>query len=90
MSFDTILVEQDNNVQTIFLNRPERLNAWTQHMSDEIRQSMRDAANDDNVKVIIITGTGRGFCAGADMDSLNSLDAEQREQEGKNSVFSIR
>ena len=88
MSFDTISVEQDNNVQTIFLNRPERLNAWTQHMSDEIRQSMRDAANDDNVKVIIITGTGRGFCAGADMDSLNSLDADQREQEGKNSPYS--
>ena len=88
MNFKTISIEQKNNIHTIYLNRPDRLNAWTPQMASEIRQSMDEATKDNNVKVIVITGTGRGFCAGADMDSLNSIDADEREKEQQNSPYS--
>jgi len=88
MNFETISIEQKNNIHTIYLNRPDRLNAWTPQMASELRKSMDEATKDNNVKVIVITGTGRGFCAGADMDSLNSIDADEREKEQQNSPYS--
>ena len=57
-------------------------------MASEIRKTMDEATKNNNVKVIVITGTGRGFCAGADMDSLNSIDADEREKEQQNSPYS--
>lgn len=59
-----------NGVATITLNRPDRLNAWTPTMADEVRQAVGSAGNNPEVRVIIITGAGRGFCAGADMSIL--------------------
>ena len=88
MNFETISIEQKNNIHTIYLNRPDRLNAWTPQMASEIRKTMDEATKNNNVKVIVITGTGRGFCAGADMDSLNSIDADEREKEQQNSPYS--
>src|SRR6218665_2362149 len=55
-------------------NRPARLNAWTAPMEREVRQAMEQAADDDGVRAIVLTGAGRGFCAGADMDELKDLD----------------
>ncbi len=60
-------------VATITLNRPDKLNAWTRMMEQEVRQAMRDAAADDQVRVIVLTGAGRGFCAGADISLLNEV-----------------
>jgi len=62
-----------DRVATITLNRPDKLNAWTGTMEQEVRASMHDAESDANVRVIILTGGGRGFCAGADMSLLNSI-----------------
>lgn len=68
-----ILYEVSGHVATVTLNRPDKLNAWTRLMEKEIRQAMEQAAGDDTVRVIVLTGGGRGFCAGADMSLLSSV-----------------
>src|ERR1700727_1180241 len=65
-----------HRVATFTLNRPDKLNAWTALMESEVRAHMENAEQDDEVSVIVLTGAGRGFCAGADM-SLLSAAAER-------------
>ena len=79
------LYEVAKRVATITLNRPDKLNAWTAVMEQEVRAVMAKAERDENVRVIVLTGAGRGFCAGADMSLLSTvatkgLDAAQRAQ----------
>src|SRR5690606_1483992 len=73
--FDQIIYEVDDPVATITLNRPEALNAWTGTMSRELREAVRRAEADPAVVGIVVTGAGRGFCAGADLDVLSDLSA---------------
>ncbi|MDP3747516.1 MAG: enoyl-CoA hydratase [Phenylobacterium sp.] len=75
MSHSQILFETGEGVATITLNRPERLNAWTETMAGEVRQAVEAAAADPDVRAIILTGAGRGFCAGADMNDLQDISA---------------
>jgi enoyl-CoA hydratase/carnithine racemase len=60
-----------DRVATITLNRPDKLNAWTAVMESEVRSHMENAEQDNEVRVIVLTGAGRGFCAGADMSLLS-------------------
>ena len=60
-------------VATITLHRPDKLNAWTRAMEAEVRKAMLEAAGDDHVRAIVLTGAGRGFCAGADMSLLQDV-----------------
>jgi enoyl-CoA hydratase/carnithine racemase len=88
MTYNNIIEKINNSVHTIYLNRPERLNAWTEEMALEIKQSMDVASKNEDVKVIILTGTGRGFCAGADMNSLNTIDPDERADKNSQSPYS--
>ncbi len=67
MSFETILYEVEDGILTITLNRPDRLNAFNNEMRDEVIEALNMADADDDVKAIIFTGSGRAFCAGADL-----------------------
>jgi enoyl-CoA hydratase/carnithine racemase len=62
-----------DRVATVTLNRPDKLNAWTAVMEREVRVAMEDAERDQNVRAIVLTGAGRGFCAGADMSLLSNV-----------------
>lgn len=71
--YDEILYEVDDPVAVITLNRPAKLNAWTNAMDAQIRDAMKRAVADPAVVGIVVTGAGRAFCAGADMDVLSDL-----------------
>ncbi len=73
MSYEEILYDVSGRVATITLNRPDKLNAWTAKMGDEVREAMNGAEADNGVRAVILTGAGRGFCAGADMSLLSGL-----------------
>jgi enoyl-CoA hydratase/carnithine racemase len=68
-NYEQIITEMSDGVLTITLNRPDRLNAWTAQMGNELRTAFDRADADDEVRAIIVTGAGRGFCAGADLAS---------------------
>ncbi len=72
MAYEQIMYTVSDRIATITLNRPDRLNAWTPLMSGEVRNAMDKAAADDGVRVIVLTGAGRGFCSGADMADLQN------------------
>ncbi|PZQ62557.1 MAG: enoyl-CoA hydratase [Phenylobacterium zucineum] len=70
-----VLYEAAEGVATITLNRPDRLNAWTGAMAAGLRAALERAEGDTGVKAIVLTGAGRGFCAGADMGLLQEVSA---------------
>jgi enoyl-CoA hydratase/carnithine racemase len=71
---DEILVDVENGVATITLNRPEVYNAWNQAVQTKLFSLFDEFAHDDDVRVVIITGAGKAFCAGADMEILSEAD----------------
>lgn len=73
MDYKDILYDVADNIATITLNRPDRLNAWTSTMGQEYRHALDDAEAREEVRVIILTGAGRGFCAGLDMGELTNI-----------------
>jgi len=72
-AYEDILYSVEDRVAVITLNRPDRLNAWTPAMQASVKRAMVAASKDDNVRAIIVTGAGRGFCAGADMAGLQQI-----------------
>ena len=81
VSYETIIYEKKNTVAKITLNRPEALNAITRTMFLEIGQALDDAEQDDNIRVVILMGSGKSFCAGVDLKfseaELNTLQEKQ-------------
>lgn len=77
-SYDTILTSVTDDVLIITMNRPEKLNAWTPTMGAEMAAAIMAANEDDDIIAIVVTGEGRGFCAGADMSEVfqSQLDGE--------------
>ena len=73
MAYEEIIYEVSDRIATVTLNRPTKLNAWTPQMEKEVEQALLSAEHDEQVRVIILTGAGRGFCAGADMANLDLL-----------------
>jgi enoyl-CoA hydratase/carnithine racemase len=76
MGYEDILYRVEDGVAVITLNRPDRLNAWRGEMDRDVRRAMRAATDDESVRVIVLTGAGRGFCAGADMNTLQTIQGE--------------
>ncbi len=75
MSSDEVLYDVAERIATVTLNRPERLNAYTAALGTALRAAMRRATDDPGVRVIVLTGAGKGFCAGADMDLLSQASS---------------
>ena len=73
MTYEEVLYEVDDPVATITLNRPQALNAFTTRMGNELRHALGEAERDPRVVGIVLTGAGRGFCAGADMNMLSGI-----------------
>jgi len=75
MAYETVLYDVADRICTITLNRPEKLNAWTRQMHFDLKDAMQKAGSDPDVRAIILTGAGRGFCAGADIGGLQAIGA---------------
>ena len=87
MKFRDILYTKEDGIATMTLNRPQALNALTATMSKEWMTAMEDAASDDQVKVVVLTGAGRAFCAGRDMrygeDEFESFSPSAKSKQGQ-------
>ena len=69
MAYETLQTELEDHILTITLNRPDRLNAFTQKMLEELRDVIDEVDRNDEIRVVIFTGAGRAYCAGADLGS---------------------
>lgn len=89
-----VLTERRGAVLLVTLNRPDRLNAWTNALEDQYFDVLEAADADPQVRAIVVTGAGRGFCAGADMDSLagaaDATDAEINRPRPQHLPLTIR
>ncbi|MDT5172964.1 MAG: hypothetical protein QOG37_215 [Mycobacterium sp.] len=79
----TLLIDDQNRVRTLTLNRPEALNAFNEALYDATAQALLDAAEDPEVAVVLLTGTGRGFSAGTDLAEMQARITDPHFQEGK-------
>jgi enoyl-CoA hydratase/carnithine racemase len=95
--YDNIKVTSESSIATITLDRPEKLNAFVGHMRRDLAEALERAASDRNVRVVVITGAGRGFCAGADVAYMAQLMERQDVDEftrllgaGRRVLYAIR
>ncbi|HEY0544819.1 MAG TPA: enoyl-CoA hydratase/isomerase family protein [Pyrinomonadaceae bacterium] len=79
--YDNIKVASEAGIATITLDRPEKLNAFVGHMRRDLAEALEGAASDRTVRVVIVTGAGRGFCAGADVGYMSELMERQDLEE---------
>lgn len=93
MTYEAILLDQSEGIATITLNRPERMNAWTDVMAAELSDALVTCNEDDSVRAVVLTGAGRAFCAGADLgrggETFGGRDREARAvtQERETRIF---
>ena len=90
MQFEHLLYEQHNAIATITLNRPETLNALTPSMRQGLFDAVTLADNDDSVRVIVITGAGRGFCSGGDVKAMNEANKTKKISPMEEKIAPIR
>ena len=74
-AYEDILYFAEDGVAWVTLNRPDKLNAWRGEMDRDVRHAMRAASDDESIRVIVLTGAGKGFCAGADMGMLQTIQS---------------
>ena len=78
--YENILYQVEDGIAIITLNRPDRLNAYTPAMGNEVVEAFRSARDDEDVRVILLTGAGRAFCAGVDLEVLAESNAQAEEK----------
>jgi len=83
MEYEQILADTRDGVLVLTLNRPERLNAWTPKMMAELTAEITAANDDPSIGAIVVTGAGRGFCAGADIGGQFAANLDQRDDTPK-------
>jgi enoyl-CoA hydratase/carnithine racemase len=91
---DVVQRSIDDGVAVLTLNRPDRLNAWTDEMERTYFDLLADCGEREDVRAIVVTGAGRGFCAGADMEALqsigsNGIDPAERDRERRPQAFPL-
>jgi 2-(1,2-epoxy-1,2-dihydrophenyl)acetyl-CoA isomerase len=88
-AYDRILVEISDHIANVTLNRPEKANAFDPDMCDDLLEALRMVSSADQVRVIVITGAGKAFCAGADIGVLGT-QGERLVKAGKDIALTIR
>ena len=88
-AYERVLVEIAGGIGTVTLNRPEKLNALDRALCDELREALALLTNSDAVRVIVVTGAGRAFCAGADLGVLD-VDGSALVAAGKHVALALR
>ena len=81
MDDDLIKIAEDNGIVTITLNRPDRLNAFVGHMRRDLAEALEEAGSDPHVRVVVINGEGRAFCAGGDVQFMAELVEQNNSEE---------
>ncbi len=89
MEFKDLLLEKKENVAILTLNRPDRLNAVNEHISKCFPLALQEAQEDDEVRALIITGAGRGFCAGEDVSIQSSRLAGQQDAPSRKAILHL-
>ncbi|MFQ5380495.1 MAG: enoyl-CoA hydratase/isomerase family protein [Dehalococcoidia bacterium] len=77
MAYEALIYEKQDHIALITLNRPERLNALNKQLQGEVNEACREARNDDDVRTVIFTGAGRGFCSGADISGQRPPEGQE-------------
>jgi len=94
LKYEQIKVESAERILTITLNRPERMNAYTEDMREEIIDALDQAEKDDDIRAIIVTGAGKAFCAGSDLggreSTFNYNDVPQDEHRDGGGILALR
>lgn len=90
MNYREILYDTADKIATITLNRPPRLNAWTPTIEHEVKDAFARASADPDIRVVILTGAGRGFCAGADLHEIDVLRQRAADLPGSTADFQTR
>jgi enoyl-CoA hydratase/carnithine racemase len=92
MAYEQILLDLSDGVATITLNRPEKLNAYTAQMGEEVHEAFRELDDNDDARVIVVTGAGRAFCAGADLSAAggDTFNSDKRPERNERRPHAIR
>ena len=83
MNYQTIILEKKENIAVVILNRPERLNALNFQMRQELFSVLDDVDKDDDMRVLVLTGVGRGFCSGRDVDEMSGGEGRSTSTAGE-------
>jgi len=86
MKYTTIELIKEEEIALIYLNRPDVLNALNETMKDELIHALRDTEEDNNIRVLILSGRGRGFCAGADLNRFMEIQESDKGHQKKSTL----
>ena len=89
MKYETIELIKEEDIALIYLNRPDVLNALNETMKNELIHALRETGEDDNIRALILSGRGRGFCAGADLNRFLEIQQSDKEHKQKSRFGSI-